>query len=179
MNWCSREKGMRTRTHLLMGVLVTVAGLLLVGCGKAKAPAPVDPHSIDGVMQALVQHAGLLDDAAKRKDFKYVHDFSYYVKNLAQALYSKLDDGQKEQSKNLFTELVKVANQLDASSGRRHEENTQSGTARLREILTELEAQLRPGKKTDMGAAEQRRTEVKRVELAAEMDVSAQSGKPI
>ena len=145
---------------MIVGVALSLAVLVLAGCGKAKAPAPVDPHSIDGVMQALEQHVGLLDEAAKRKDFKYVHDFAYYTKNLAQAFYSKLDDGQKEQSKNLFAEFIKVANQLDATSGRREEEATLAGTQRFKEILKELDALLRPGRKAARGAAAGRIREV-------------------
>lgn len=139
---------MRCKVQPIAFVVACVAGLLLAGCKKSESTAQTNPHSLDGVMDQIIQHVGLLEDAARRKDFKYVHDYAYYVKNLAQALYSHLDDEQKAQAKQPLADILKVVNQLDAASGRKHEEATLAGTQRLQEILKDLDAQLRQGRKT-------------------------------
>jgi hypothetical protein len=137
---------MRKNGLLIAGLALCAAGLLLTGCGKAQKEAPPSPHSIDGIMEALHTHARLLDDAAKRKDFKYVHDHAYYMKNLAQSLFSQMDDRQKAEAKAQMTELLKVVDRLDATSGRRQEQPTLAGTQFLQETLKELDAKLRPDK---------------------------------
>jgi hypothetical protein len=137
-----------------------LAGLLLPGCGQGRKQEQIEPHSIDGVMHQLLEHVNLLEEAAQRQDFKYVHDFAYYVKSLAQALYSNLDDAQKEQAEGPLVELLEVANRLDVTSGRRQEEATLAGTRRLQEIVKELDAQLRPGGNATLRRPGERLTQV-------------------
>jgi DNA polymerase/3'-5' exonuclease PolX len=143
---------MRKHACIASAVALLLAGLLLPACGQGRKQEQVEPHSIDGVMHQLLQHVNLLEEAAQRQDFKYVHDFAYYIKSLAQALYSNLDDAQKEQAEGPLVELLEVANRLDVTSGRRQEEATLAGTRRLQEIVKELDAQLRPGAMQVSGA---------------------------
>jgi hypothetical protein len=132
-----------------------LCGWMWMGCGRDREEK-VDPHSMDGVLNHLTQHVGLLDEAAKRDDFKHVHDFAYYVKNLAQALYSSLDDTQKASVDPQLKEVLEVVDRLDSSSGRKQAEATQAGTRRLIELLGEIDSRLRPGKKTGKPAAAHR-----------------------
>src|SRR6185503_20516146 len=110
--------------------LALVAGVMLVGCKKAKGPVAVDPHSADGVLARLQEQGRLLNEALVRKDFAYIHDYAYYFSGLTQAFFSKLDDSQKQHVRASLEELVGLANQLDHSAGRKHAEATEASLKR-------------------------------------------------
>jgi hypothetical protein len=89
----------------------------------------------------------LLNDALVRKDFKYVHDYAYYFTGLAQALFSKLTDEQKQRVRGSFDELVGLSNQLDRAGGARHVEATEVTMQRIQVVLKDMDTQLREIKK--------------------------------
>src|SRR4051794_12849774 len=116
------------RGKLLTGACLLVAAccLCFTGCKKAQQPARLDPHSADAVLLTLIQQGKLLNDAAARNDFKYIHDYTYYFNGLAQSLASKLDDQQRQRLRGLFDKLSTLTDQLDHASGRKHLEATQA-----------------------------------------------------
>src|SRR5262245_42166111 len=131
------------RVKLLLATIIGLAlcGTGLVGCKKAKGPAPVDPHSAEGVMRALQQEAKVLNDAFARKDFQYIHDYTYYFTGIANALFAKLNPDQKQRMRGSFDELFTLADQLDHSAGRRHAEATEATLQRLQTVLDNLDKQ--------------------------------------
>lgn len=139
---------MRVNLLIVAGLAVAVCGLCGAGCKKAKGPATPDPHSAEGVMLRLQEQGKLLNDALVRKDFKYVHDYAYYFTGLAQALFSKLNDEQKQRLRGSFEELVSLSNQLDRAGGGRHVEATEATMQRLQVVLKDLDTQFRGMKKS-------------------------------
>ena len=133
----------QVRVLKLLCICLASSGLVLTACKKAQQPARVDPHSPQAALQTIMVQGSLLNDAAKRKDFLFIHDNMYYLQSLTKALQSKLDAGEKERLGNLFEELAKVTNELDHSAGRRHEEATQASMQRLQEVLKNLETQFK------------------------------------
>ena len=129
---------MRGKLLILAQLCLLVGSVALVGCKKAKEP-PIDPHSPKGVMKAMQDQGRLLNDALNRQDFAYIHDYAYYFNGLTQALYSRLDDENRQKYKAPLEELVKLGNQLDHSAGRKHAEATTASMKRLQEILKELD----------------------------------------
>ena len=136
---------MRVKLLSFAKVAVVACGLVLVGCGKAKEPV-VDPHSPTGVMKTLQEQGRLLNEALARQDFNYIHDYAYYFTGVAQALYSKLDNAQKEKLKAPLAELVKLGNQLDNTAGRKHAEATKATMQRLQEVLQQLDKEFQATK---------------------------------
>jgi hypothetical protein len=130
---------MRGKLLILAQVCFLVGGLALVGCKKSNEPAAVDPHSPKGIMKVLQQQGRLLNDALARQDFKYIHDYAYYFTGLTQALYSALDEENRQKFKAPLEELVKIGNALDHSAGRRHAEATTASMERLQVVLKELD----------------------------------------
>ena len=132
------------RVNLVIGVCLALVGggLCLVGCQKAKGPAPPDPHSAEGVLHQLQQQGRLLNDALARKDFAYIHDYAYYFTGLAQALFTKLNDEQKQRLRPAVEQLVSLSQQLDNSAGRRHAEATEATLQRLQAVLKDVDQQL-------------------------------------
>jgi len=138
---------MRVNLVIVVGFAVAVFGLCGVGCKKAKGPAVVDPHSAEGVMARLQEQGRLLNDALTRKDFHYIHDYAYYFTGLAQALFTKLNDEQKQRLRSSFDELVGLSNQLDRAAGGRHAEATEVTMQRLQAVLKDIDTQFRGMKK--------------------------------
>ena len=100
-------------------------------------------------MVTLVGQVKLLNDAAARSDFKYVHDFNFYLHGLLEALNSKLNETQKQEWAATFTELQGVIDQLDASSGRKHAEATQNSMNRLSSLVSQMEKRFQEMKQAD------------------------------
>jgi hypothetical protein len=134
------------RVKLLAFATIFLVALGAVGCKKAKVVA-VDPHSAEGVLQALQVQGKLLNDALARKDFGYIHDYAYYFTSLTQALYSRLDDNQKARLRGPLSELSTLSGQLDRAAGGHHAEATEATMQRLTTELKELDAQFREVKK--------------------------------
>jgi hypothetical protein len=106
---------MRAKAFIAAGfALAAVAGMCLSGCKKPPPPKP-DPHSAEGVMLKLSQQIKLLNEAVTRQDFKYIHDYTYYVHGLVDAFASKLNEAEKQKVSGLFDELKVVTDQLDHS----------------------------------------------------------------
>lgn len=145
---CTLVAQMKNKILMRLGLCLALAGLLLSGCKKSAESSKPAPHSVDAVMEALVVHSNMLTEAAKRKDYRYVHDYAFYLKKLVQALYSKIELDQQEQIKNLCGEIVRVSDQLDASSARKLEEPIVAGTQRLQEIMKEIEVKLKNPKQS-------------------------------
>ena len=143
----TRDGVMRVKLLILAQVCFLVGGLALVGCRKSKEPA-IDPHSPKGVMKAMQDQGRLLNDALARQDFQYIHDYAYYFNGLTQALYSRLDDANRQKFKAPLEELVKLGNQLDHSAGRKHAEATTASMQRLQEILKELDKEFQTFKQS-------------------------------
>src|SRR5258706_10525209 len=140
---------MRAKPFIAVGFgFAAIAGACLLGCKKAPPPKP-DPHSAEGVMLKLTQQVKLLNEAVARQDFKYVHDYTYYVHGLVDAFASKLNDSEKQKVGGLFDELRNLTDQLDHSSGRKHLESTQSSMSRLEAVLNELNKEFQQMKQTD------------------------------
>jgi hypothetical protein len=137
---------MRVNLLLMTVLAVALCGTGPVGCRKAKGPAPVDPHSAEGVMRALQQEAKQLNDAFARKDFQYIHDYTYYFTGIANTLFAKLDADQKQRLRGSFDELFALADQLDHSSGRRHAEATEATLQRLQTVINNLDKQFHEAK---------------------------------
>src|SRR5262245_54970015 len=104
------------------GLGLLLIGLMLAACKRREQPVKVDPHSPEAALQVIMVQGNLLQEAAQRKDFQFIHDNMYYLQTLTKALQAKLDAGQQERLRSLFDELNKVTNELDHSAGRRHEE---------------------------------------------------------
>ena len=124
-----------------------VCALCVFGCGKkAKGPAPVDPHSADGVLLRLQDQARLFQEAYARKDYTYLHDWGYYFSGVLRAFPSTLDSAQKLRLRGTLDELARVSSQLDAASGRNHSGATEATVQRIQALLQELEKQYRETK---------------------------------
>src|SRR5690242_18095209 len=99
--------------RILLGLCALIlSGLYLAGC-KAKKTAAPDPHSADGLILRLKEQSQLLQEAIGRKDYKYIHDNSYYLTRLAQALLERLDEQEKQRLRQSLDELINLASQLD------------------------------------------------------------------
>lgn len=141
---------MRVNLLIVAGLSVVLCSLLCsIGCKKAEQKPKLDPHSPEGVMLRLKEQSQLFNEAAGRKDFKYIHDYTYYFTGLAQALYGKLNDAQKERLRGSFDELLNLSNQLDHASGRRHAEATEASMQRIQLVLEEMDQQFREKKAGD------------------------------
>jgi hypothetical protein len=132
---------MRVRPLIAAGLVLVVCGTGLVGCKKAKARQAVDPHSTDGIMLVLQKQGTLLNDALTRQDFPYLHDYGFYFTGLLQALFTKLDEGEKQRLRPQLDELVALAKQLDRVSGVRHAEAAEVTVKRIGEVLKDLDQQ--------------------------------------
>ena len=128
--------------------LALAAGLSLTACKKAPAPK-TDPHSAEGVMRKLTLQVKLLNDAVARQDFKYVHDYTYYLHGLVDAFASKLNESEKQKVSALFDELKTLTDQLDLSSGRKHLEATQNSMNRLTAVMDQLSKEFQEMKRSD------------------------------
>ncbi len=138
---------MRVNLVIVVGLAVAVCGLCGAGCKKAKGPAKLDPHSAEGVFVQLRDQERLLNDALARKDFRYIHDYGYYFTGLVQALFSKLNDEQKQRLRKSFDELLNLSMQLDRSAGGRHPEATEATLQRVKVLVNEIDSQIRVPKK--------------------------------
>jgi len=134
------------RVKLLALAIVSLVAIGVAGCKKGKAAA-VDPHSTEGVMQALQIQGKLLNDALARKDFAYIHDYAYYFNGLTQAMFTKLDDTQKSRLRGSLQELSNLSSQLDRAAGGHHEEATEATLQKLSAELKELDKQFKEVKK--------------------------------
>jgi len=88
-----------------------------------------------------------LSDAVKRKDFASVDDQAFFLQGLTKALHSRLDAERQQTLKGILDEVARVAEELDHSAGRRHQEATEASMQKLQEVLKEFEAQFKAGKK--------------------------------
>jgi hypothetical protein len=138
---------MRVKLLIVAALAVAVCGLCGAGCKKSKGPGVLDPHSAEGVMLRLQEQGRLLNQALVRKDFPYIHDYAYYFTGLAQALFSKLNDEQKQRLRGSFDELVGLSNQLDRAAGGRHSEATEVTMQRLQAVLKDIDTQFQSMKK--------------------------------
>src|SRR2546423_1824479 len=140
---------------LAAGIALAVAGAVcLIGCRKAPAPK-VDPHSAEGVMLKLNLQVKLLNEAVARQDFKYVHDYTYYLHGLVDAFASKLNESEKAKVSALFDELKTLTDQLDLSSGRKHLEATQNSMNRLTAAMDQLSKEFQEMKRSDPASTRQ------------------------
>ena len=128
---------------------MTCVTVFSTGCKKKSVSQAPHPQSAEAVILALIEQGKLLNDAAARTDFKYIHDYTYYFQSLADALASKLNASQKLEFDRLFNELKTITDQLDASSGRKHAEATQTSMTRLSAILAEMEKRFLEMKQAD------------------------------
>jgi hypothetical protein len=124
-----------------------MTSLLLAACRKANPPAKIDPDSADATVQKIMEQGGLLSDAVKRKDFASVDDQAFFLQGLTKALHSRLDAERQQTLKGILDEVARVAEELDHSAGRRHQEATEASMQKLQEVLKEFEAQFKAGKK--------------------------------
>src|SRR5262245_920076 len=111
---------------LVAGLTLALCGLCVCGCKRKETSARPAPHSPEAVLARLQEQVQLFNDALVRRDFRYIHDYTYYFTGLTQALYSKLDDAQKQRLQGSFDQLATLADELDHCSGRAHLEATQS-----------------------------------------------------
>jgi hypothetical protein len=106
----------------------------------------IDPDSAVATVQKIMEQGVLLTDAVKRKDFATVDDQAYYLQGLTKALDSRLDAEQKQRLKAILDEVGRVAEELDHSAGRRHQEATEASMQKLQAVLKEFEAQFKAEK---------------------------------
>ncbi len=138
---------MRPKLLTLFGISLATTALALTSCKKANRPAPINPDSADGTVQKIMEQGVLLSDAVKKKDFATVDDQAYFLQGLTRALYLRLDAEQKEKLKTILDEVAQVAEELDHSAGRRHQEATEASMEKLQAVLKEFEAQFKTEKK--------------------------------
>jgi len=131
----------------LFGTSLVMTALVLTCCKKAKPAVQIDPDSAAGTVQKIMEQGVLLSDAVKRKDFATVDDQAYYLQGLTKALDSRLDAEQKQRLKAILDEVARVAEELDHSAGRRHQEATEASMQKLQAVLQEFEAQFKAEKK--------------------------------
>lgn len=132
---------MRGKLWIFAGLVLLVGGWALMGCKKPAAPARLDPHSNEGLMQAIADQGALLREGVRAKDYNYVDDRAFYLQGLAKALRDKLDPERKQRLTPLFNEVIRVAEELDHAAGRRHEPATVAMMEKLDSLLKELQAQ--------------------------------------
>ena len=132
-------------TLFVAGLALTALGV--AGCKKANRPVQIEPHSAEGTVQKIMELGGLLSDAVKRKDFATVDEQAFYLQGLTKALYSRLDAEQNQRLKAILDEVARVAEELDHSAGRRHQEATEASMQKLQAVLNEFEAQFKAEKK--------------------------------
>jgi len=138
---------MRAKMLSLFGTSLVMTALGLAGCKKAKPAVQIDPDSAAGTVQKIMEQGVLLSDAVKRKDFATVDDQAYYLQGLTKALDSRLDAEQKQRLKAILEEVGRVAEELDHSAGRRHQEATETSMQKLQSVLKVFEAQFKAEKK--------------------------------
>jgi hypothetical protein len=126
---------------------LALTALGVAGCKKANPPVQIDPDSAVGTVQKIMEQGVLLSDAVKRKDFATVDEQAFYLQGLAKALYSRLDAEQNQRLKAILDEVARVAEELDHSAGRRHQEATEASMQKLQAVLNEFEAQFKAEKK--------------------------------
>jgi len=138
---------------LVASLAMVAAGLCIGGCKKQEKAKPASPHpqSAAGVMLAMIQQGNKLTDAAARNDFDYVHDYSDYFQQLAEAFSRALNDNQKQQVSDLLAEIKTVTDQLDHTAGRKQAEATQASMGRLMTVLKELEKRFQKMLQDDPG----------------------------
>ena len=137
---------MREKLVALCGFGLAVA-LGLAGCRKASPPVQINPDSAENTVKKIMDQGVLLSDSVKRKDFAKVDEQAYFLHGLTQALYSRLDAEQKQNLKAGLDEVARVAEELDHSAGRRHEEATEASMQKLQAALKEFETQFKAGKR--------------------------------
>ena len=138
---------MRAKMLSLFGTSLVMTALVLTCCKKANRSVQIDPDSAAGTVQKIMEQGVLLSDAVKRKDFATVDDQAYYLQGLTKALDSRLDAEQKQRLKAILDEVARVAEELDHSAGRRHQEATEASMQKLQAVLQEFEAQFKAEKK--------------------------------
>ena len=138
---------MRAKILTRWGVSLALTALVLAGCKKANRAATIDPDSADATVQKIMEQGVLLGDVVKKKDFATVDDQAYFLQGLTKALYLRLDAEQKAKLKTSLDEVARVAEELDHSAGRRHQEATEASMEKLQAVLKEFEAQFKADKK--------------------------------
>ena len=133
---------MRVITAIATCLVIVVCAGGLMGCKKSKARS-VDPHSPDGIMLVLQKQGALLNDALARQDYPYLHDYGFYFSGLLQALFTKLDESEKQRLRPQLDELVALAKQLDRVAGVHHAEAAEVTVKRIGEVLKDLDQQYR------------------------------------
>ena len=140
---------MKTKVLLAIGLCAIIIGLIITFHKKTK-PAAIDPsfyHTPEGVVFTIREQQTLLNEAAKKKDLRYIHDHMYYLETLADALSRKLSREKKEQVTAVLAEFKRAAEEIDHWAGRKNQEATEAGLQKLAEVVKELDAQLPARKK--------------------------------
>jgi hypothetical protein len=131
---------------LIFAEVALMVGLATVGCKKPAQQSKVDPHSPDGLVEALVRQGTLLREGVRSKDYSYVDDRAYYLQGIAKALQAKLNPEQRQRLDPLFNDVIRVAEELDHAAGRHHEGAVNASMDKLEALLKEL--QVKYGSKT-------------------------------
>ena len=135
---------------MLAGLCAVILGAI-TGCGKKEATVTkVDPHSAEGVNEAIQYQKTVLTAALQKQDYFFIHRQMYYIETLADALAYKLKgDERKQRVDPILVELKKMTAQLDRTGGTKHKEATETMLTQLFEIFKKLDAEFPPptGKK--------------------------------
>ena len=126
---------------------LALATLALAGCKKARPPAPAS-HSAEALLLRLNDQAQLLNEALARKDYQYIHDYGSYFTSLAQALFSRLNNQQKQRLSGALEDLIDLSGQLDRAAGGGHPAATDATVQHLQAVLKDIEKQFREIKST-------------------------------
>lgn len=132
---------MRVNSLLVAGLVVVVCGLFVSGCGQkqAKGPQKIDPHSPDGIMLAMKDQVVQFNGAIARQEYKYLHDYGYYLTGIIVAFNAKIDDAQRKQFEGQIKELLSLTAQLDRAAGGDKAEATAATVKRIEAAVNKLE----------------------------------------
>lgn len=132
---------MRVNSLIVAGLVFVVCGLFVSGCGQkqAKGPQAIDPHSPDGIMLAMRDQVKQFNDAITRQDYKYLHDYGYYLTGIIVAFNAKIDDAQRKQFEGQIKELLSLTAQLDRAGGGSKAEASAATVKRIEEALNKMD----------------------------------------
>ena len=138
----NKSETMKTKVLLAIGLCV-VAVALVIAFHKKPKTATVDPafrHSSEAVVLTIREQQALLNEAAKKRDLRYIHDNMYYLETLAVALSRKVSGEKRAQVDTVLAELKRTTEEIDHWAGRKNQATTEAGLQKLESIIKELDA---------------------------------------
>jgi hypothetical protein len=137
---------MKTKTLQSMA-LSAALGFLSFGVTAARAADAEKeevvkiPATVDGIWKAIHEHHMALAATVKSKKLDEVHMHAFAIRDVANALSAKTDDGKKSRVDGALKNISKLADDLDKSGDAGDQAATEANLKKLDGVLKVLEAQ--------------------------------------